>query len=1092
MTPKPFQEATIRAAIAAFGCKEGTRRFLVADEPGLGKTIVARGVIDCMVPPERSGSLKVLYVCSNQAIAAQNVEQLLGSSARARTGSADRPGLLPLEWPRPASTGVHPPERLAVYSLTPSTAFSSARHPGRGRVEERAFACALIDQRAGYELRVVHDSLRQGTARFDDELREKRLLVRQRAADPAFMRFAREFELLLKASLPGPKSATTWKRLEDMAIESMGKKHALALTALCRNCLSAAALSELRPDLVIFDEFQRFQELLEVDDVKGSATPAEARIREVLTAGRRGRLLMLSATPYEALRHALAVVKLTPAKRGKSRPPRARRDFYHLLRFLWRDTAASVPHKDVRVRQLFEIRDGELSKGRPDSKVARTALDELTALLSQVMCRTERPIDPQPRLPQPASLPLGARDLQSLREFSKWAKRRRKDKLEHLEHAQWIVPLWSSVPLAAQALGARYACWSAANCDPLPVELRAGNLRDWRPPEWSNVKLRWLLQALPGRTVSMPWIKPTAPWWPLRAGWSEAAQPHQIDGKALVFSRFSATPAVVAGTVSFDFEASAVRSSARAKAAYGDGSRTTFRAGGASPAMFRLFFVCEPLVRLDPLEGGGPETLEGARARVATQLRVFLRDLGIAVKRKLRRAPLSLESWLLYLALPEHGSDRLDVTNVAVQAWTQAVLLERGKAANPSAIHARLAKMLGGGGRPGEIDLDREFRPLVELALSSPGIVLARSLLRHWRDQGNPIQLDSKVEGVNRRSMVTPRQLLQTLAVEGFRRYLDRPWFAAALTGRANIQFPDAIQQAVLDGNLEGVLDEHFWFVSSTNAKTWPRRIDELQKALTLNGGRAILHTSKKDTLRVRSNLALPLQPAKDEARKSSAKGNADQAKGQRAKELEARPDTVRHAFNTPFWPMVLTTTSVGQEGLDFHAWCKTIVHWDPAAGPVELEQREGRINRYASLAIRQAIWTQASVVDSAGSGGKEADPGWRGISSFADRELAQQDDLGLAPWWCAPGARFHQFYPYPTGSRERLQREDLERQRAVYRMVLGASEPLWLLDELDAAALDLTPDRVAKSTLRLGAWELEQANASKAKTREKVRRRQN
>ena len=29
--------------------------------------------------------------------------------------------------------------------------------------------------------------------------------------------------------------------------------------------------------------------------------------------------------------------------------------------------------------------------------------------------------------------------------------------------------------------------------------------------------------------------------------------------------------------------------------------------------------------------------------------------------------------------------------------------------------------------------------------------------------------------------------------------------------------------------------------------------------------------------------------------------------------------DAVRAAFNSPFWPFVLGTTSIGQEGLDFH-----------------------------------------------------------------------------------------------------------------------------------------------------------------------------
>ncbi len=58
------------------------------------------------------------------------------------------------------------------------------------------------------------------------------------------------------------------------------------------------------------------------------------------------------------------------------------------------------------------------------------------------------------------------------------------------------------------------------------------------------------------------------------------------------------------------------------------------------------------------------------------------------------------------------------------------------------------------------------------------------------------------------------------------------------------------------------------------------------------------------------------------------------------------RPDELRKAFNAPFWPYVLATTSIGQEGLDFHCWCDTIIHWDLADDPVSHEQRQGRIQR--------------------------------------------------------------------------------------------------------------------------------------------------
>ena len=64
----------------------------------------------------------------------------------------------------------------------------------------------------------------------------------------------------------------------------------------------------------------------------------------------------------------------------------------------------------------------------------------------------------------------------------------------------------------------------------------------------------------------------------------------------------------------------------------------------------------------------------------------------------------------------------------------------------------------------------------------------------------------------------------------------------------------------------------------------------------------------------------------------------------------------IRNAFNSPFRPFVLATTSIGQEGLDFHNYCRRIVHWNLPSNPIDLEQREGRINRFECLAIRQNV----------------------------------------------------------------------------------------------------------------------------------------
>ena len=51
-------------------------------------------------------------------------------------------------------------------------------------------------------------------------------------------------------------------------------------------------------------------------------------------------------------------------------------------------------------------------------------------------------------------------------------------------------------------------------------------------------------------------------------------------------------------------------------------------------------------------------------------------------------------------------------------------------------------------------------------------------------------------------------------------------------------------------------------------------------------------------------------------------------ANGQTAKPPRARRSFARGSTR-PYWPFVLVSTSVGQEGLDFHPYCHVVVHWN-------------------------------------------------------------------------------------------------------------------------------------------------------------------
>jgi superfamily II DNA/RNA helicase len=58
-------------------------------------------------------------------------------------------------------------------------------------------------------------------------------------------------------------------------------------------------------------------------------------------------------------------------------------------------------------------------------------------------------------------------------------------------------------------------------------------------------------------------------------------------------------------------------------------------------------------------------------------------------------------------------------------------------------------------------------------------------------------------------------------------------------------------------------------------------------------------------------------------------------------------------AFNMPFFPEVLISSSVLSEGVDLQWECRTIIHHDLDWNPSNLEQRTGRLDRIGSLASK-------------------------------------------------------------------------------------------------------------------------------------------
>jgi hypothetical protein len=151
------------------------------------------------------------------------------------------------------------------------------------------------------------------------------------------------------------------------------------------------------------------------------------------------------------------------------------------------------------------------------------------------------------------------------------------------------------------------------------------------------------------------------------------------------------------------------------------------------------------------------------------------------------------------------------------------------------------------------------------------------------------------------------------------------------------------------------------------------------------------------------------------------------------------RATLVRKAFNSPFWPFVLATTSVGQEGLDFHAYCHTVVHWNLPTNPVDLEQREGRVHRYKSHAIRLNVAAAygSAIIEEPVLPGTWVDH-W---SRLFDHAVANRpnDATDIIPYWIFPGPASieRHVYELPFG-REAPQLKSLRSSLTLYRMVFG------------------------------------------------------
>lgn len=167
-------------------------------------------------------------------------------------------------------------------------------------------------------------------------------------------------------------------------------------------------------------------------------------------------------------------------------------------------------------------------------------------------------------------------------------------------------------------------------------------------------------------------------------------------------------------------------------------------------------------------------------------------------------------------------------------------------------------------------------------------------------------------------------------------------------------------------------------------------------------------------------------------------------------------------AFNSPFAPFVFATTSIGQEGLDFHNYADRIVHLSIPANPTDFEQREGRINRYNCLAVRKAVmeWygNKEETRICADDIPKLLDNAFEAAKASLCEEGNQKLNCGIIPHWLVARkkddnklevAGIKRLVPYFYNSSMMEKYHNMLKLLQLYRSVIGQADADELLERL-------------------------------------------
>jgi hypothetical protein len=1019
---RDFQRATVDYAFRRLYLDpDRVDRFLVADEVGLGKTWVAKGVIAHAVEHlwEKKKRIDVLYICSNAEIARQNINRLnLGESKD--QAFASRLTLLPLQL-RDLNQ-----RKVNFISFTPATSLDFGTSSGARR--ERAVLYWLLSDIWGIRGTAAKNLLQAnaGMRSWRNLLDEVKSEINEQGGfEPMVVRRFKE-ALVADPSLAADfeEQSQFFGRARKRLVPYQQRHARNQLIARLRRALARSCLAVFEPDLIILDEFQRFRNLLHTGDEKDEA----AQLAHQLFTSAGSKILLLSATPYK-------MYTVSAETEGDDHY----RDFLETSRFL----LSKKPEDVNQLEQgLVTYRKGLC--GQDIGIPLEDALHAIETCLRKVMCRTERlaaTADRNGMLKEVRTplVPMVPEDFLEYRLLSKLARQ---------VDADDPIELWKSSPYLINIMEDSYRLKSllrsAIDNEEQPVLTALRNLLPWQLPtkameayqpiDPKNPRLRTLIDELTRSQLwKLLWLPAVLPYYEAQGAFAGTEDsPHT---KQLIFSSWKVVPRSIAMLVSYAMERLMVFEG-DAEPSYGElrerhrpllrWSEESGRLGGMP--LLALFYPCITLARrIDPLAHAQAQhdrlTRVELEQRVSKEISELLSPIIRAHEDKSAR-PDQRWYWAAPLLLDKkYASAVREWMTEDSDEWSWGFAEDEDQSIFQKHI-AEVARILDQPQRLGRLP-DDLTDALTKISIGAPGTVVLRSLLRHCPSSADRAAWQSAAS-----------------AALGFRTLFNVPESVLLLRGLFARQMPywDQVLNYCCDGNLQAVIDEYVHVLIDL-LSVEPDSAEGLRSLGDAIGDAVSLHTTSLacDIYRPSSNGGFSVRMQRVRCRFAQRFGESDSEDGSE----KTREGALRDAFNSPFRPFVLASTSIGQEGLDFHPYCHALVHWNLPTNPVDLEQREGRVHRFKGHFIRKNLARAYGIEGTKGG----RDP-WAAIFRTAvDRRTAQND---MVPFWIFDGPfKIERRLPMLPLSRESTRLDDLKQSLALYRLTFGQPRQEELLEFL-------------------------------------------